>query len=318
MTDRNKVSNFIFSRSSVLYKNRYCSQKEHDVVFLKSPVKSNPNEVVKFVGPDYTKVQKLSSMLRPQTNILRAVVGTDIYVTNEDGLVPHRLEHCIRTCEVYSQKRNRWSKLAGFEERIGSVNICSFMQQVIFIGKIPVGNFKFKSKCVKYDSKRGKWSLMGQTNRCRRSASCAVFEGKVVVSGGIEDNDHDFCQSMKSVEAYDYHENKWTYLPDMIKDRCNHATVCVENRMFMIGGWSTGSCEVFDSVSRKFAAVQKIPKNIGSTDFTKKTICVGNKILVFHGACFESILFAYDIETGEWEYQRIDLLSHACVKVPSV
>ena len=318
MTGRGKVGDVTFRFSSVLYENRYCSQKEHDIIFLKSPMERHPNEVIKFVRPYHTKIQKLSSMLRPQTNILRAVVGTDIYVTNEDGEVPYRLERCIRTCEVYSQKHNSWSKLAGFEERIGSLNICSFMQQVIFVGEIPFGDSKFKSKCVKYDPKHGKWSLMGQTNKCRRSASCAVFEGKVVISGGIHDFDlYDF-KFEKSVEAYDYYENKWIYLPDMIKERWNHATVCMGNRMFMIGGNKTDSCEVFDSFSRKFASVQKLPKYIGKTDFAKRTICVGNKILVFHDTYFESNLSAYDIETGDWKHEKIDLSTHACVKVPSV
>ena len=40
--------------------------------------------------------------------------------------------------------------------------------------------------------------------------ACTVFEGKIVVSGDINSN------VLKSVEAYDYYENKWTNLTNMI------------------------------------------------------------------------------------------------------
>ena len=58
--------------------------------------------------------------------------------------------------------------------------------------------------------------------------------------------------TLKSVEAYDHHENKWTNLLDMIEARCNHAAVSMGNKMFVIGRAYTTCCEVFDSFSRKF------------------------------------------------------------------
>ena len=44
-----------------------------------------------------------------------------------------------------------------------------------------------------------------------------------------------------SVETYDYYENKWTYLPDMIESRCDHASVSMGNKMFVIGGSYTST-----------------------------------------------------------------------------
>ena len=75
--------------------------------------------------------------------------------------------------------------------------------------------------------------------------SCTVFEGKIVVPGGAHNG------PLKSVESYDHHENKWSYLPDMNCKRCDHGAVSISNKMFVIGGnWSTiVTGEVFDSKS---------------------------------------------------------------------
>ena len=50
----------------------------------------------------------------------------------------------------------------------------------------------------------------------RKFAACTVFEGKIVVSGGVQSN---------TVESYDFYENKWTYLPSMIEYRYFHVSL---------------------------------------------------------------------------------------------
>ena len=94
---------------------------------------------------------------------------------------------------------------------------------------------------MKYET----WTKIADMNEHRKGAACTVYEGKFVVSGSFY---------LKSVEAYDYYENKWNYLPDMIKERFQHASVSMENKLFVIGRWDTSTCEVFDSFSRKFTS----------------------------------------------------------------
>ena len=94
----------------------------------------------------------------------------------------------------------------------------------------------------------------------RRNAACAVFEGKIVVSGGCNNNTKIRRTAvarrrilkqviLNSVESYDYHENKWSYFPCMLSKRANHTAVSIGNKLFMIGGSSNNS-EVFDSVTK--------------------------------------------------------------------
>ena len=51
---------------------------------------------------------------------------------------------------------------------------------------------------------------------------------------------------LKSVEAYDYYENKQTYLADMIEQRSDHAAVSIGNKTFVIGGFQNTNCVLFD------------------------------------------------------------------------
>ena len=70
--------------------------------------------------------------------------------------------------------------------------------------------------CLQYENnmKKKKWTKIADIIEYRYNAACTVFGGKIVVTGGKFTN---------SVEAYDYYENKWTYLPDMIYERFDHA-----------------------------------------------------------------------------------------------
>ena len=87
--------------------------------------------------------------------------------------------------------------------------VCSFMKNIYVLG----GNINGISSntCLRYNTGINKWKYITNLNNSRRYMACRVFEGNVVVSGGISSWKGD----LKSVEAYDYHEIKWTHLPDM-------------------------------------------------------------------------------------------------------
>ena len=111
--------------------------------------------------------------------------------------------------------------------------------------------------------------------RKKNFAACTVFNSKIVAAWGVN-----YSQVLEPVEAYDYYENKWTYLPDMIKRRRCHASVSMGNKLFVIGGYFNTSCEVFDSFSRKFTVFNyRFVNTIGRSSCI--AVCVGNKIIVF-------------------------------------
>ena len=58
-------------------------------------------------------------------------------------------------------------------------------------------------------------------------------------------------EELKSVEQNDYYKNKWTFLPDIIHERSWHTAVSMGNKMFIIGGYKTVSCELLMTVILK-------------------------------------------------------------------
>ena len=133
-------------------------------------------------------------------------------------------------------------------------------------------------------------------NKRRKAASCTVFEGKIVVSGGF---------SLNTVESYDFYANKWTYLPSMIEYRSFHASVSMGNKLFVIGGWSESSCEVFDSFTRKFTYIQSINQVDKFYDFRPECVSTCNGFVVFdvsenRGVNNEIEIYLYDIESNKF------------------
>ena len=127
-----------------------------------------------------------------------------------------------------------------------SFPICSFKQNLYIIGGFDNDCQETLSSCLVYNIKSNQWSQTKDMNDYRYDAACAVFEGKIIVSGG---------ENLKSVEAYDYYENKWTHLPG----RFQHVLVSMSNKMFVIGEYEKYTCSDFTNVMNDFQAV-----NIGN------------------------------------------------------
>ena len=95
-------------------------------------------------------------------------------------------------------------------------------------------------------------------------------------------------------------KKKWTYLPDMIEERSYHAAVSVGNKMFIIGGYRSTSCEVFDSRSRKFTTISsEIISDL--EDWCLDAFSIGNKIVMFHkNPHTESAVYLYEVDKDKW------------------
>ena len=103
------------------------------------------------------------------------------------------------------------------------------------------------------------------------------------------------------MEAYDYYENKWTYLPDLIDKRYRHASVSIGNKLFVIGGFETSSYEVFDSCSKKFMIIKSEIKVKDIEKHYTEAFCVGNSIIIFHHSLsLKTVIYVYDINNCKW------------------
>ena len=82
------------------------------------------------------------------------------------------------------------------------------------------------------------------------------------------------------------------------------------NKMFVIGGEHTTSCEVFDSCSRKFT---KIISEIQISDFREwyfEAFNIGNNIVIIQDcpeSLEETIVYCYDVDKAKWLNIQSDL-----------
>ena len=209
-----------------------------------------------------------------------------------------KLGNCCTSVEVYSEKTKTWKhRYINFEERFGYC-LCSFMSKMYIIGGYVRNDKNISSTCYTYNIKTNERIDIADLNQARSCAACKVFEGKIVVTGGFSSLDS--CQ-LKSVKSYDYYENKWTYLPDMNDKRCFHAAVSMGNKLFVIGGIRTTSCEMFDSCSRIFININSEMKVSALDKYYFRAFCVGYYILVFHHSeSLKTVIYLYDISGYKW------------------
>ena len=205
--------------------------------------------------------------------------------------------------------------------------------------------------CMEFDIRSCEWrERRGLTER-RREAACAVFEGRVVVSGGERYHDGDavgedekrnfyfdcfdeVVKVLKTVEQYDPFSDAWSGFPSMINARCRHKSVAMKNKLFVIGG-GTEKCEVYDSDCKAFVAIRPLSEFIlfGNKRWLAGDVfseffffpndpaaafAVGNEIFVFRQN--SPTVLCYDVESDQWREKSCGTLEvlqdYSCVKVP--
>ena len=124
---------------------------------------------------------------------------------------------------------------------------------------------------LRFDPEDYGWELTAGMKRDRFGASCAVFEGRIVVSGG---NHLPAWQvPSDSVEGYDAAADVWTSMPKLVDGRDNHSMVVTRGKL--IGGSSIGTCEVLDGTSKKFVLLKSPNLTFG------QAVSVRGEVFVF-------------------------------------
>ena len=208
--------------------------------------------------------------------------------------------------------KKKYNKKIVLPENVTLQLVCSFMKH-LFVFTESSHNLNEKHY-LKYNIKTLQWSNIANQNFYRKAASCAIFEGKIVVSGGV---------NSRIVEEYDYYEDCWTLLPRMNEKRENHGAVSMGNKMFVIGGWKNLTCEVFDSSSRKFTNIQKMFL-VNNLDVESNSVFgIGGKITVFFErahSVVNKLIQTYDVLENKW-YLEDDFIGDidyviSCSKLP--
>ena len=220
--------------SPVLYKNRYCDQEDFDLIVLSREENDKYDDVAavcKIKCPGFTndgnafpsfKFDTKDKILPYKSSALAVCRKRETYYADDD--------FGYSFAKLFGNSSNEFKTKGIFVPRpdfvLYSYCACSFMKNLYVFNCTYSGN----SVNVKYDTIKRKWRYIAKMNIARRYADCAVFKGKIVVSGAEKKNS-------KIVEAYDYYKNKWSRLPDMIEGRSSHGSVGLGNKLFVIGGY---------------------------------------------------------------------------------
>ena len=117
----------------------------------------------------------------------------------------------------------------------------SFGDEMYFIGGMQKKNSS--ETVISYNRTRQEWtehpSLPQPRSWC---AAVAIGDHQLVVVGGYPSN------NSKSVLLYDTETGSWSKLPDLKIGRRRHACVCVDNKVYAIGGWNPNGVKQEDTI----------------------------------------------------------------------
>ena len=203
--------NFSSKISKVLYKNRFCKQENFDVIVSGSTrllKHSWERKNLRMSAYDFDKIETIYHSKRhsycDRTFCERSNVWTvcsRVPIQGKSDLRPSF--KFVDSYRIYLDKTDQWINVVQTPDDRSDFNACSFMKNIYVFGGFS------KTICLNssytYDTKKSKWMLLASMNEYRQFAACTVFKGKIVLTGGY-DGDNEV--NLRSVEAYDYYENK--------------------------------------------------------------------------------------------------------------
>ena len=311
---RSKKS-FHHKKSCNILTNRYCDQNKFNILvcggvdFRRVGFKKFSEYINHFDGNDLKNYKQFNLISRGR-GLQAAVIKNAVYFFG--GFGPKEVP--IVSVQKYSFTTNCVENVCDMYDDRECHCVCSFMDKVYIIGGSNIkSNKKTYNYCLEFDTKDCSWKETTRTLEQRDYPACAVFQGRLVVSGGKYAGTLPY---LKSVEVYDHVAKKWSYMPSLNYGRCGHSSVAVRNKLFVGPGFAHLSLEVFDTVCNKFVVVKYKVINRG---------CVGlfsieNKLFIFSN--LSSAVVCYNVETEEWSEEPFkiteDLHGCCCVKIPQL
>ena len=293
------------------YLSRCCNQNMYDIFTCNGLKKSESRSIQLVDGNTFETVRSFATINHKYLYEAVCLKGEVYLVTRYRHSGNHE-----RPIFKYSSIRNTWDKIVSIFDDRNHFGLCAFMNQIVVLGGCYKDLQGIKT-CFARDVKPTIhiWLLFNRMNDARIVPAATVFEGRIVVSGGRPHNNYG---SHNTVEAYDHVANEWSRLPSMIEARWHHSSVAVRNKLFVIGGRESKLCEVFDSASYKFNALNS---TLNFEGMRVKSVLIGGKIIIF-SECQTDTVTCYDLENDEWTEKAFGRIGHfnllSCTVVPQL
>ena len=292
------------NKSHPHYSNRYCNQKTFNIIICGGYYHGNSMKPIKRVAEFNVNNSETLNILPPMKNARCCpkvvCLKCEVYVFGGDDRT------LIRSVEKYSPATKTWNKVTGMYDDREHFCACAFMGKVYVVGGRYSKVFKNTNSCLRFDTKDSSWKEVAVINEARSSAACAVFEGRIIVSGGI-DNNYD---ELNSVEYYDFVADLWIPMSSMIEERSHHSLVVVKSKLFAV---RDETCEVFDSTCKTFVALKP-----SIVFYAQQALSIGSKIFIFQNDTSYTVV--YDVDNNSWSKASCEatynVVDYSCAAVP--
>ena len=294
--------------STIYNESRQCNQNIFNVLFcggLNYEERKLVNQVNLLNLNNLKTLKDLPSMLKKRYCFKVVFFKGEAY--GFGGLDPKQKP--LKSVKKYSPISKTWNYVCDLPDERQDFCACSFIDKIFLFGGYSYESW-YTNFCIQLDTKILKWKQMANMNQAKSRAVCAIYEEKIVVSGGYRRG------NLNTVESYDVFGNIWTPMPNMIEGRCGHSLICFKSKLFAINGglWLNIDCEVFDKISNKFVKLE-------TPDFFSyrvKCNLVRSKILVFQNGTH--VVLCYDVDKNEWSQESCEatknIYRYSTVKEP--
>ena len=299
---------FYINKPSKFFTARYCGHDSFDILYLGGYEKTNfgcitLNDKILQVHytDDFNSSEVTSSLIKRPYNSEVVYLKGNVYIF---GFVKEveMYNHLTKTCKVVANIEDI------NDQDLTCYAVCGFMDKVYLIGGFDIENHDLDS-CIEFDTKNFSWKHKSEMIERRQHPAACVFEEKIIVSGGLKDRGDDFVnfanfyddedlKTSNTVEAYNPTVDTWTEFPAMNYSRCQHKSVVVKNKLFVLAGGSDIN-EVYDSSSKKFTVLKP---SLGLYNMRENCIFaafkVSHKLFIFF-SCSTNV-FCFDTRKGKW------------------
>ena len=299
-----KNSNTVFQQKPIC-SSRFCSQENFGISFSGGKVDNErTTNVVEIDGTNFKTTNHSTPIQTPRLYHEAVCCRGDLYVAGgmlDDENPVDELNYVVK----YSFATKTWSDVAVMiENRYLFICFCAFMDDIYVLGGghsvAGVYGLIPPKSSLKFDTERNEWDRVAKVNsECLHGAACAVYRGKIVISGGLQNGN----SGVKIVEAYDHVCDAWQPMPRMVEARHGHSLVGRKEKLFAIGGTSVNTCEVFAGES--FAALKHQPSSIYQLKFLN-AFAVGTKLVMVNNRTDKIVL--YDVEKDEWSQKPCEIM----------
>ena len=268
-----------------MFETRYC---DHDLFDILIP-KKNGN-LLELSSKDFRRNRPTIKSIKVSEN--ENVVRGFCIKGNIHVLINRKNKLII--IKKYLQNSKTWKTFGDLKCRH---DFCasSFIGKIYIIGgKDYLKTVKVCTSCVQYDTNTTEINEIAQMNQTRLAAASTVYDGKIVVSGGMVYNGVQRVEETNTVETYDHIADTWTYMHSMVERRHFHSLVSMKSKLFAIGNFYTG--EVYDKVTNKFTLIKR-PTSSAINGAIQASL-LGNEIVAFTEA--GCTLMFYDTGKNEW------------------